>query len=79
MSFVRRTFARLLPATLAPVAGAAASIAFFIVPAAAHAYDPAAEAQNYSKTQERQTIYNTPQYQLLLRQISNQNLSLIHI
>ena len=75
MSFVRRTFARLLPATLASVAGAAASIALFIVPAAAHAYDPAGEAQNYSKTQERQTIYNTPQYQLLLRQISNQNRS----
>ena len=39
----------------------------------ANAFDPAVEAQNFSKTQERQTIYNTPEYQLLLRQVSAQN------
>jgi dienelactone hydrolase len=43
--------------------------------AAAHAFDPAVEAQNFSKTQERQTIYNTAQYQALLRQTGVQNLS----
>jgi dienelactone hydrolase len=40
---------------------------------AATAFDPAVEAENFSKTQERQTIYNTPEYQLLLRQVSLQN------
>jgi dienelactone hydrolase len=40
---------------------------------AANAFDPAVEAKNFSKTQERQTIYNTPEYQALLRQISAQN------
>ena len=39
----------------------------------ATAFDPALEAQNFSKTQERQTIYNTPAYQVLLRQVSVQN------
>jgi len=37
------------------------------------AFDPVVEAQNYSKGQERQTIYNTPEYQELLRQVSMQN------
>src|SRR5258708_34244496 len=36
-------------------------------------FNPVVEAQNYSKIEERQTIYNTPQYQLQLRTISNQN------
>jgi dienelactone hydrolase len=36
-------------------------------------FDPIVEAQNYSKITERQTIYMTPQYQLALRTISNQN------
>ena len=36
-------------------------------------FDPVVEAQNYSKIEERQTIYDTPQYQLALRTISNQN------
>jgi dienelactone hydrolase len=40
---------------------------------AATAFDPAVEAKNFSKTQERQTIYNTPAYQALLRQVSLQN------
>ncbi len=35
----------------------------------AHAFDPTVEAQNYSKGQERQTIYDTPQYQALLAQV----------
>jgi len=39
----------------------------------AHAFDPAVEAQNYSKGQERQTIYDTPQYQALLAQVGQQN------
>jgi dienelactone hydrolase len=40
---------------------------------AAGAFDPAIEAQNFSKTQERQTIYSTPEYQVLLREVSAQN------
>src|SRR5207244_6426842 len=40
---------------------------------AAHALDPAVEAKNFSKTQERSTIFSTPQYQLLLRQTGLQN------
>src|SRR4029078_9199844 len=39
----------------------------------AQAFDPAVEAQNFSKIEERQTIYNTPAYQVLLRQVSLQN------
>jgi hypothetical protein len=54
------------------VAGAAALAALAAAPAA-HAFDPATEAQNYSKGQERRAIYDTPEYRLLLRQISNQN------
>lgn len=40
---------------------------------AAQAFDPGVEAQNYSKGQERQRIYDTPQYQQLLFQVSQQN------
>jgi dienelactone hydrolase len=40
---------------------------------AAAAFDPVVEQQNFSKTQERQNIYLTPQYQALLTQVSNQN------
>ena len=40
---------------------------------AAGAFDPAAEAQNYSKINERQTIYDTPAYRALLAQVSMQN------
>src|SRR5712691_6859142 len=39
----------------------------------APAFDPAVEAQNYNKGQERQTIYDTPQYQTVLAQVSQQN------
>jgi len=41
--------------------------------APAVAFDPLVEAQNFSKGQERGAIYHTPEYQLLLRQISAQN------
>jgi hypothetical protein len=40
---------------------------------AASAFDPQAEAENYGKGNERAAIYSTPQYQLLLRQVSVQN------
>ncbi len=40
---------------------------------AALAYDPVAEVQNFSKNEERQTIYNTPEYRALLLQVSVQN------
>ena len=33
-------------------------------------WSPTTEAQNFSKVEERQTIYNTPGYQLLLRDVS---------
>jgi dienelactone hydrolase len=36
-------------------------------------FDPLVEAKNYAKVTERQAIYLTPQYQLLLRQIGMQN------
>jgi hypothetical protein len=51
----------------------AATIALIGGAPPANAFDPAVEAQNFSKTQERQTIYNTPEYQVLLRQVSAQN------
>src|SRR4051794_1798576 len=51
-------------ATVALVAACAAT---------AQALDPDVEAQNFAKGQERQAIYNTPEYRLLLSQISNQN------
>jgi dienelactone hydrolase len=40
---------------------------------AAHAFDPAAEAENFGKGNERQAIYDTPEYQALLRQVSIEN------
>ncbi len=39
----------------------------------AKAFDPATEAQNFSKIEERQTIYNTAQYQAQLRQVGLRN------
>src|ERR1700704_4413741 len=47
-------------------------------PIAAHAFTPTpfgpiVEAQNFSKIEERQAIYNTPGYQLLLRTVSARN------
>ncbi|PZR66834.1 MAG: hypothetical protein DLM63_08110 [Solirubrobacterales bacterium] len=38
-------------------------------------FTPVVEAQNYLKIEERQTIYDTVQYQLLLREVSLQNAS----
>lgn len=43
-------------------------------PAALAQFNPVTEQQNFSKTEERQTIYTTPQYQALLAQVSAQNL-----
>src|SRR3954468_16266486 len=37
------------------------------------AFDPGVEAKNFSKTQERQAIYDTPEYQAKLRTVSNDN------
>src|SRR5262249_38691772 len=34
---------------------------------------PVVEAKNFSKIEERQTIYDTPEYQALLREVSLQN------
>ncbi len=39
----------------------------------ARAFDPVVEAKNFSKIEERQTIYNNAQYQALLRQVGAQN------
>jgi dienelactone hydrolase len=36
-------------------------------------FNPVVEAQNYSKIEERQTIYDTPQYQAQLLTVSNTN------
>jgi dienelactone hydrolase len=54
---------------------AAVAIAVMALVAApvAQALDPSVEAQNFDKGNERQAIYNTPEYQALLRQISAQN------
>jgi dienelactone hydrolase len=53
-----------------------AVVAFVAIgaPVALAQFNPVVEQQNFSKTQERQTIYTTPQYQLLLSQVSQQNL-----
>jgi dienelactone hydrolase len=55
--------------------GLAAATALAVgAPVALAQFNPVVEQQNYSKTEERQTIYTTPQYQLLLQQVSQQNL-----
>ncbi|MCW2966704.1 MAG: alpha/beta hydrolase [Solirubrobacteraceae bacterium] len=59
-------------AVLRAVAGAAAIAALVAVPSHA-AFDPVVEASNYSKTQERQALYQSPQGELLLRQVSTAN------
>jgi dienelactone hydrolase len=56
----------LLIAALATIALAAGAQTAF-------AFDPAVEAQNFSKGNERSAIYNTPEYRQLLTQISVQN------
>ena len=54
-------------------AGILAVVAVALVAPVAHALDPAVEAQNFSKGNERSAIYNTPEYQAKLRQVSTQN------
>jgi hypothetical protein len=54
------------------VAGIAAAVSLAAA-SAAYAFDPAVEAENYSKGLERQSIYLTPDYQAKLRVISQQN------
>jgi dienelactone hydrolase len=54
-------------------AGIVALLVAAVAAPAAGAFDPAVEAKNFSKVEERQTIYDTPQYQLQLRLVSNQN------
>jgi dienelactone hydrolase len=58
---------------LVTAAIAIAALAALLAAPGALAYDPATEAQNFSKIEERQTIYNTAQYQLQLRQQSQEN------
>jgi dienelactone hydrolase len=55
-----------------PALGALAILGLAFAPSAM-AFDPVVEAKNFSKVEERQTIYDTPQYQAQLRLISNQN------
>jgi dienelactone hydrolase len=55
------------------VVAAAVALVLLASAPAAQAFDPVAEAQNYGKGQERQAIYDTPEYQALLRQVSLQN------
>src|SRR5436309_1198095 len=51
------------------------ALAAFAAPAAraVAAFDPVVEAKNFSKVEERQRIYDTPEYQLQLCTISQQN------
>jgi len=65
----RTTFARRL-STAAALAALGALIAGG---PAASAFDPATEAKNFSKTQERETIWGTAQYQAQLRQQGAEN------
>ena len=65
----RTTFVRRL-STAAALTALAALMAGGPV---ANAYDPTTEAQNFSKIQERETIYNTAQYQAQLRQVGAAN------
>jgi dienelactone hydrolase len=51
----------------------AAAVVALVLPASASAFDPTVEALNFNKGNERQTIYDTPQYTALLAQVSLQN------
>ena len=60
----------------------ASTAAIFLIalaaPGVAHAFtptpfSPVVEAQNFSKVEERQAIYDTPDYQVLLRTVSAMN------
>ena len=58
--------------------GAAASALLLTAPSLVEAFTPqpftpTTEAENFAKVEERQTIYDTPGYQALLREISVQN------
>jgi dienelactone hydrolase len=55
------------------LAVAAAAVAVLVAAPSAQAFDPSAEAQNYSKGQERAAIWDTPDYQVKLRQVSSDN------
>jgi hypothetical protein len=55
------------------IAMSAALAAVLVTAGGASAYDAQTEAENFSKIEERQTIYNTAQYQLKLRTIGQQN------
>ena len=65
----RTTFVRRVSA----IAALALAGALLVLAPAAQAYDPVVEAKNNSKTQERENIWGTPQYQLQLRLQSQQN------
>jgi dienelactone hydrolase len=49
------------------------TVALLAAAPAAHALNPVVEGKNYSKLLERQQIYDNPQYQLQLNQVSWQN------
>jgi dienelactone hydrolase len=51
--------------------GALAALAFVATAAPAHAFDPAVEAKNFSKTFERAAIYDTPSYQANLLRVGS--------
>ena len=51
----------------------AAVLALLALAPAASAFDPVVEAKNFSKTQERETIWDTAQYQLQLRETGAAN------
>ena len=53
----------------------AVAAAVLAVAAPASALDPGVESKTYSKGQERQAIYDQPDYQVKLRTISAQNLA----
>src|SRR3954463_11126321 len=53
----------------------AVGAAFLVGASTAISLGPAVESKNYSKGQERQAIYNQPDYQVKLRTISAQNMA----
>jgi hypothetical protein len=69
-----RSVAEIAPRTGLRIGVAAGAVLSLVagVPAA-HALDPAVEAKDCSKTQERTRIFSTPQYQAQLAQVSAQN------
>jgi dienelactone hydrolase len=55
------------------LASSIAIAALMLSASVAYAFDPATEAENFGKGNERSAIYNTPEYRALLTQISVQN------